>query len=359
MGRGGMGGGGGHSSGGSHHSSGGRSFGSSSSMGRGGGSSRSSSSSSYSSRSRTSYSAPTRSYEMPKREAPRQKRVTPPPVVIHETNYNRTPRTVINNTYYDSESRTRSYSTPSSARTVVTESKRSSLYIAAWILTAIFIVTVFCIIIFADTSGVSKSTYDRQAIKPYAAFDEYCIVDDLGWLSGNTTVRGMEQFYKTTGVQPYLLISDNVDGEKWVDSKVAIDYLEGVYTAMAGSNEAAIILGFFEWRDNDVSVYYVCGSAAQTVMDTEACDILCDYTEALYTSDLNDNQYFATIWTDTADRIMSVTPTFVSRLPIIIGAVVVVAVLIFIYFMTKERNRRKKEESEETERILNTPLEKL
>jgi len=209
-------------------------------------------------------------------------------------------------------------------------------------------------------ASVSKSTVVREKLTPKEAFDSDCIIDELGWLnSAPQAKKGMEQFYKQTGIQPYLYIADNVNGGKYPDNSEIEQFSDEIYDKMSGGNETCVLLLFFEWYDSDVSVYYTAGSAAQTVMDDEACDILCDFAEALYTSDLDDDAYFREIWIRTAERIMKVTPTLASRLPMIIIAIVVIVVVICAVAALHMKYKREKARAEETERILNSPIDRL
>lgn len=210
------------------------------------------------------------------------------------------------------------------------------------------------------SAGVSKSTVNREKIMPPQAFDRDCVLDGLGWLySAAETKKGMEQFYKMTGVQPYLYISDNVNGSKHPGSMELEQFSDEIYDELAQGNESCILLMFFEWYDSDVTTYYTAGRAAQAVMDDEACDILCDYAESLYTSDLDDDGYFSEIWKRTGSRIMEVTPTMASRIPMILCAVLALAAIIGGVTALKLKYKREKERAAETERIMNTPIDRL
>ncbi len=212
----------------------------------------------------------------------------------------------------------------------------------------------------SSSSNITTSTVEREKIQPYAAFDSDCIDDELDWiLNKSTTLSGMETFYKETGVQPYLVITDNINGSKSATNAEIESYCDDKYTELAGDNEAGVLLVFVEWSSSDYSIYYIAGTNAQTVMDSEACEILLDYVDAYYYSDLSDEEYFSEVFSKTADRIMSTTPTLASRLPYILVAVVIIVVAVIIYLNMRNKRRREKEKAEETERILNTPIDKL
>lgn len=220
--------------------------------------------------------------------------------------------------------------------------------------TVAFIVIVIGVIASAGgTSGVSKSTLERTAIQPQGPFDRNCVDDRAEWISDRTTLlKGMEQFYKDTGVQPALCITADLDG------KSAEDFATARYDDLIG-HEKGVLLLFYEPQPSDWDAYYMAGRSAQTVMDSEACDILMDYVEAYYTSDMGEDEYFAAVFRETGERIMTVTPTMASRIPLIVGAAVLVALVFAAVKALQLKHKRDKEKAEETERILKTPVDRL
>ncbi len=211
----------------------------------------------------------------------------------------------------------------------------------------------------AGGSTVGKSTVQRTALKPYESFQRGCWEDNADWLSDSSKLNwGMEQFYKATGVQPALVIAEDVNGDKDPSSSEVEAWATEKYDQLIG-HERGVLLLFCEWYSSDYDVYYMAGEDAQTVMDSEACDILMDYVHAYYTSSMTEDEYFANVFAETGDRIMSVTPTLASRLPMILGVVVVAVIAIAAVKMLSMRYKREKERAEETERILNTPNERL
>lgn len=230
------------------------------------------------------------------------------------------------------------------------------------------LITMICVIVFfmvlgfvAGGSGgnISKSTVQREALTPYAAFQRNCWDDRADWLADSATLnRGMEAFYKATGVQPALAIVEDIDGSKSPSNSDVESWATREYDELVG-HERGVLLLFCEWYPSDYTVYYMAGEDAQTVMDSEACGILVDYVHDYYTSSMTEDEYFGTVFEKTGERIMSVTPTMASRTPMILGTVVVAAVLIAVVKMLGMKYRREKERAEETERILNTPNERL
>lgn len=228
------------------------------------------------------------------------------------------------------------------------------------LVTVVAILMAFIIIGAIAGSGVTKSTVEREPLKPYAAFDTDCLDDDANWIHNkNTLLRGMESFYKATGVQPALAIYEEIDGEKYLRDSDIEDFMTGEYDKLIG-HERGVLLLFCEYEESDWYAYYMAGEDAQTVMDSEASDILIDYVHDLYTNDsLSDEEFFGKVFEKTGERIMTVTPTAASKIPVIVIGVVIIAFIIGMVKLVKMKHRREKEKAEETERILKTPIDRI
>lgn len=207
---------------------------------------------------------------------------------------------------------------------------------------------------FAGSGGnVSRSTLERTAIQPAGPFDRDCVDDRADWTRDrNVLLSGMEQFYKDTGIQPALCITENFDGQ---DPEA---YATARYDELVG-HEKGLLLLFYEPAPSDWDAYYMAGESAQTVMDSEACDILMDYVEAYYTSDMTEDEYFAAVFRETGERIMTVTPTVASRIPVIVAGIVAVAGLAAAVLIVKAKHKRDRERAEETERLLHTHIDRI
>lgn len=231
------------------------------------------------------------------------------------------------------------------------------------IVTAIIII-VMILIVFGAIAGsggsVTKSTVEREALKPYASFDRNAIDDQANWIHDKKTLqKGMESFFKKTGVQPALIICEDINGEKYVSDSEVEEFMEGEYDELVG-NERGLLLLFCEYADSDWYAYYMAGEDAQTVMDSEACDILMDYVHSLYTdSSLSDEEFFAAVFEKTGNRIMTVTPTVASKIPLVVAGIVILGLLFAGVSALKAKHKRDAEKAKETERILNTPIDRI
>lgn len=202
--------------------------------------------------------------------------------------------------------------------------------------------------------NVTKSTVAREPLEKGSVITTDYYTDELGWIrSGTQLQKGMKSFYKETGVQPYLYITDTVNGKTKPSASDMEKYADELYEELF-EDEGHFLLLFHEWdSDSQYSMWYTCGAQAKTVMDKEACDILMDYVDKYYYSDLSEDEMFSKAFDEAAERIMTVTK---SPLPSIIIAVCLLAGLFIAFNWWKKAKEQKNLEAEQTERLLNTDL---
>jgi len=101
----------------------------------------------------------------------------------------------------------------------------------------------------------------------------------------------------------------------------------------------------------------VVGAQAKTVIDDEAGNILLDYVDRYYyDNSLTDDEFFSKVFSDTADRIMTVTKSpWVSVLMVLGAAAIIIVLFAWWAYSKKQKNL----EAQKTEEILKTPLEKF
>ena len=209
----------------------------------------------------------------------------------------------------------------------------------------------------SSTKSVPKSTQNRERLESGVGYDNNCIIDNIGWFDNVTkTEKSIKKFYDKTGVQPYIvlnaydstLLTDTAKEEyakKWYDEHI--------------KNESTFLYMYFAEPDTDNDVgymAYVNGKQVSSVMDSEAIEIFWAYVDKYWYSDMSTDDMFTTIFTKTADRIMtkSTTAADVGNNAVkVIGVIVVFAGIIIVMVV---RRKHKAEEAKETEKILNTPL---
>lgn len=147
-------------------------------------------------------------------------------------------------------------------------------------------------------------------------------------------------------ITPSFLSSLSRYAKKWYDEHI--------------KNENTFLYMYFAEPDTDNDVgymAYVNGKQVSSVMDSEAIEIFWAYVDKYWYSDMSTDDMFTTIFTKTADRIMtkSTTAADVGNNAVkVIGVIVVFAGIIIVMVV---RRKHKAEEAKETEKILNTPLD--
>lgn len=221
-------------------------------------------------------------------------------------------------------------------------------------------VMILLIVLLSTASSTRKSTIEREPLKPYAAFQKDCIDDDAEWIHDKKTLlKGMESFYKDTGIQPALAIYEEINNERYLSDSDIEAFMMDEYDNLIGHERGLLVL-FCEYAESDWYVYYMAGEDAQTVMDSEACDILIDYVHDLYTNDsYSDEEFFSAVFEKTGNRIMTVTPTIASNIPFLIVGAIVIAAMFMVVEIIKQKHKRDAEKAAETERILNSPIDRI
>ena len=202
--------------------------------------------------------------------------------------------------------------------------------------------------------GVAKSTVEREKLPASAVQETGYYTDEGGWFgNANRLEAGMKQFYRETGVQPYLYLLPN--GAVTSVSELT-EKAEELYPQLF-QDEGPFLLVFCDDGHGSYNCGYTAGSMAKSVMDDEAVGILADYLDRYYSDySISEEEIFSNAFAKTGERIMTVTRSPVVPVAVC-AAVVVVAVLVFLTL--KKRREQREREQKRTEEILKTPLEKF
>ncbi len=207
-------------------------------------------------------------------------------------------------------------------------------------------------------SDVTKSTVQRVALPAGSVNETGYYTDELGWIDNETKLlAGMKNFYQETGVQPYLYITDTVNGSHSPTATDLKNFTEGLYDDLF-TDEAHLLLVFFEYNSNSNYMdHCVRGIQAKTVIDDEAADILLDYIGSYYfDNSLSEAEFFSKAFNDAAQRIMTVTRSPWIAVFIVIG---VLALVVILFVWWNHNKKQKNLEAQQTEEMLKTPLEKF
>lgn len=205
-----------------------------------------------------------------------------------------------------------------------------------------------------ESGSITQSTIERQPLPKGSVVETGYYTDTLNWITNKTTLTaGMKNFYRETGVQPYLYITDNINGVTDPSDIEVMDFAFSLYDDLF-ADEAHLLLIFFEPYPSDYSTWYLAGKQAKAVIDDEAADILLDYIDRYYYEDLTDEEFFSKSFNDAGKRIMTVPKSPWIPVLIIIGIGIIILIGFIWWRKAKEQKNR---ETEATERILNTPLD--
>lgn len=183
--------------------------------------------------------------------------------------------------------------------------------------------------------------------------------DDINWIHDEKTLlKGLKMFYDKTGVQPYLWITDNINGKAKPNTSDFETALKSKYSELF-KDEGHVIVCFMESSPSVYATYYWAGSAAKGVIDDEAGEILLDVIDSKYTSDLSDEEMFSKSFSDAATRMMKVGRTTKQYIVLAVAVIAGLGIIVGFIFLLKAKRKSDAEEAEERERILNTDINEM
>lgn len=229
-------------------------------------------------------------------------------------------------------------------------------------ITGIIVAIIFVIAIFSGLStkgNIPASTQNREKVHTGVAFDNNCVVDEIGWIDNmSKTEKRLQNFYNKTGIQPYVVFHKYDESLKTESDKEA--YANKYYEENI-DDEGTFLFMYFAEQATDDDVGYMCyvnGKQVTSVMDSEAVDIFWAYIDEYWATDMSTDDMIVKTFDSTAKRIMDKSTTGADVAKYVVILVIVCAGGFVIICMLRMKFKRDKEKAEETERILNTPLDK-
>ncbi len=209
----------------------------------------------------------------------------------------------------------------------------------------------------SSTSNITASTIEREKLSSSLVNETGYYTDETGSFINSSTelTSGLKSFYQQTGVQPYVYITDNIDGD-YAPSEDDLDtFAENLYESLF-TDEGHLLFVYVDLTGSDGYMgHIVIGYSAQTVIDDEAYEILTQYINAYYyDSSLSNAEFISNAFRDAGERIMHVEKSAWPYVLIVFG---VIAILIILLIWWKKRKAQKNLEAQQTEEILNTPLQ--
>ncbi len=205
-------------------------------------------------------------------------------------------------------------------------------------------------------TAIIPSTIEREALPKGSANETDYYTDEAGWINNPVTLEsGLKYFYNKTGVQPYVYITDDIDGLYSPDMDDMQVFSERKYDELF-TDEAHVILVFYERNSGEYMTWYTTGTQAKSVVDAEAGEILLEYIDRYYYENMSDEEFFSKAFKDTADRIMKITRSPWIIVLIVFGTIIILTVL-FLWW--RNAKKQKNLEAKQTEEMLSKPLEKF
>lgn len=229
------------------------------------------------------------------------------------------------------------------------------------IILIIVVVVLFLVVpMFSGGSGgsqtnITPSTEEREPLPSGSVNETPYYTDDANWVENETVmVGGLRYFYQETGVQPHVYITTEINGSSNASMNQVQAYAEDMYDELF-TDEAHLLLMFYEGTPSNYITYYVAGTQASQVIDTEAANILLDYIDRYYyDTSLNTSEFFSKSFQDAADRIMEVTTSPWIPVFMVIGGAAIAGIL-FLWW--RKRKEQEAIEAKRTEELLSKPLE--
>ena len=227
-------------------------------------------------------------------------------------------------------------------------------------ITALIILFVFFAVfaLLANTSsgGIPQSTVDRTKLDAKYVTKTGYFEDSTGWITSSSRLeKGLRAFYEKTGVQPFLYVTEDINGDTNPSNSEMDAFCAQLYDELF-EDEGHILVVSYDY----IGYWYYVGHSAETVFDAEAQEIFETYIDH-YADDLVYNQieldaFYANVFSDTADRIMQVTPNYTMYL--IIGIVVLIILFVLFRWWQKVKEQKNKEAAH-AEAILNADINDL
>lgn len=229
--------------------------------------------------------------------------------------------------------------------------------------TLITVILTFVIVIgalLAARPNIQTSTIERTKLSSSQCTKiDTWYQDDIDWIHDEQTLlKGLKTFYDKTGVQPYLWITDNINGKAKPTSSDFEAALQQKYQELF-NDEGHLIVCFMESSPSVYATYYWAGSAAKGVIDDESGEILLDVIDSKYTSDLSDEEMFSKSFSDAAERMMKVGRTTKQYIIMTVAVIAGLGVVVGFIFLIKAKRKADAEKAKETQKILNTSVEEM
>lgn len=206
----------------------------------------------------------------------------------------------------------------------------------------------------SNDSGVDKTTRVREKLDGVVTKSDW-YEDQVGWVSSEKVlIGGLEDFYKETGAQPFVLLVKYSE-DFWNGSNLNVEeadkYLNSIYDQKF-EDEGHFIFAYFQCENDskqemDGEFRYLSGNSVDTIMDNEAIDIFWGYFQAnYYNTSLTLEEMISNTFTQTANNIMQ-NPDEGSNVPMVLSIILISILVIVVIVALVNKNKKNKPETAE------------
>ncbi len=162
----------------------------------------------------------------------------------------------------------------------------------------------------------------------------------------------MKSYYDKMVIMPYMILKDNIGGDK--NNAEAQVWMQKKYAELFKNDQTHLLVAYYQENGSDDYAFLYAGSSANGVVDEDAREVIYNYFNRYYTSDLSDDEYFAKVFEESAKEIMKQSDT--GWKAYLFWLVVVIAVLVIMNIIDY-KNTMKIKKQEAAAKILNANIE--
>ncbi len=157
-----------------------------------------------------------------------------------------------------------------------------------------------------DSQGGHTQTAPPQTASASITSDGEYYTDCMGWIADPAALTaGMKEFYEETGVRPYLYLTDQIEGDYSPSEEEMDRFAQDLYEDLFDDENHFLFL--FQEYGNTYMTWYVCGADTGSVLTDSALELFLDTVDEYYSSDLGDEEYFSTVFSQAGKQIAAQT----------------------------------------------------
>lgn len=150
----------------------------------------------------------------------------------------------------------------------------------------------------------NKEPLDASLCTPVERYYESSIDGAIDETNEQVLIDGLQSFYKTTGVQPYVIFTNDIDGNTEPEYEDIDTYLCNKYVELFGEDEGHFILLYIEDEYLNYELWYIVGYDADDILDDESMNTLLSYADNYLWYGGDYANIFSQAFTQAADEIM-------------------------------------------------------